>query len=382
LLAILAHFGVSDDLIAVENVPRSKEVIHVLRGRNFRLIVALVIALVALAPRGLNGNVFIGEASVFAAALQDSDSSSGAERKGGFGRKLAAPFRGIARLFGGGKKAKKEAPKNTESSSAPSQAAATQRVEAQQPRVETTTSSAAPGTSEGTRIVRAPADLAPAKPGMWIPVIDGIPRDPLSQGRALLFHGYANEAVSELLIATTGERDLVEANNLLGLAYDKLGLHRSAIEAYERALSVSPKHPIVIANLGSSHYYDANYHAALKRLKQAAKLSGDTPLIHSNLGVVQAQLGKFDDAFKSFARAGGAYDAHIKVAGFLETAKREKDAARHYEAALKIQPGTNALLERLVVLYEKTGKREKAESARRALGPPKNEQKTTTGGGG
>ena len=214
-----------------------------------------------------------------------------------------------------------------------------------------------------------------------MPVIDGIPPDPLSQGRALLHHGYVHEAISQLSIASSVGDNLVEANNLLGLAYDRLGWHREAIEAYERALSVRPNDAVVLANLGNSHYAAMNYGAALKRLQQAARLSPATAVIHNNLGVVQARAGKYDDAFKSFARAGGEYDAHVKLADILETVKRDREAAKHYEAALRLQPGTNALLERLVAIYERTGERTKADTARRSLGKPRNEQKTTTGGG-
>ena len=45
-------------------------------------------------------------------------------------------------------------------------------------------------------------------------------------------------------------------------------------------------------------------------------------------------------------------------------------------------PGASAVLERLVALYERTGARDKADTARRAIGQPSNPQKTTTGGGG
>ena len=62
-----------------------------------------------------------------------------------------------------------------------------------------------------------------------MPVIEGVAPDHLSQGRALLQHGYLNEAIAELSVASTIGPDLIEANNLLGLAYDKRGWHRQAI---------------------------------------------------------------------------------------------------------------------------------------------------------
>jgi Flp pilus assembly protein TadD len=225
--------------------------------------------------------------------------------------------------------------------------------------------------------------VAVEPPKIWIPVIEGISKDPLTQGRALLEHGYVQEAVAELTVAATQVGpDLAQANNLLGIAYDRMGWHKQAAEAYNRALTVAPKDPTVIANLGYSLFLSNDYAGALKRLKQASKLAPGTPVIYNNLGVVTASMGKYDEAYKYFAIASNDYDAHLKLASILEDHRRDRDAIKHYEAALALQPGTSAILERLVALYERAGERDKADTARRALGQPKNPQKTTTGGGG
>lgn len=336
------------------------------------------------------------------------DDAQPPKRKGNsFARALSAPFRALAKLFGGGKKNKPEAAKGRETERQPAPALGTNDAAAVQPATQdqpasradennasTGSTREASATSQGivsgasspetARIVRPnEVQIAQPKPGMWIPVIEGISKDPLTQGRALLEHGYVQESIAELSIAaSTVGPGLVEANNLLGLAYDRMGWHIQAAVAYERALSVAPKDPVVLANLGYSLYLADDYHAAHKRLKQAAKLAPNTPVINNNLGIVQAWRGHYDDAFKYFARASNQYDAHLKLAGILETGKRDSEAIKHYEAALRIQPGTNAVLERLVALYDRTGKVDKADMARRALGQPKNQQKTTTGGGG
>jgi tetratricopeptide (TPR) repeat protein len=138
----------------------------------------------------------------------------------------------------------------------------------------------------------------------------------------------------------------------------------------------------VLANLGYSLYLADDYAGALRRLNQASKLAPGEPVIHNNLGVVNARLGRQGEAFKNFARASNEYDAHVKLAGILENQKHDKDAVKHYEAALKLQPGASAVLERLVPLYERTGARDKADTARRALAQPRNPQRTATGGGG
>jgi tetratricopeptide (TPR) repeat protein len=374
-------------------------------------------------------------AEVAAETAEAADETQQPKRKGNsFARSLGAPFRALARLFGGGKSkaetAKKPAPQTTAAATqstkgieaaqnpapgeskpgkgdaapaaqnaataqaAPVEAAKVEpltktpaRAAAQAPR-ETAgpTQSGDARATEGVRIVRPPAGevARELQPTMWIPKIVGVPSDSISQGRALLQHGYVQEAIAELqTAATTGlPEQLAEANNLLGLAYDRLGWHRQAAEAYQRALSASPKDYVALTNLGYSLYLADDYQGALKRLKQAAKLAPSEPVIFNNLGVVNAKLGHYGDAYKNFARGSGEYDAHLKLAGILEDQRRDKEAVKHYEAALRLQPGASAVLERLVALYERTGARDKADTARRALGQPKNPQKTTTGGGG
>lgn len=342
------------------------------------------------------------------------------ERKGnGFVRVISAPFRALGRLFGGGKKKsanesakKKEVAARAEVSEvsaagAPPASAVVERRLDEKPEKEKererkkeqtretratgarTHESAAvaapvdvPRQSGGTRVVRpAEAGALPVQP-KWIPVIEGIPKDPLSQGRALLVHGYPNEAVSELSIAAVTGPDLVEANNLLGLAYDRLGMHLQASESYERALSVAPDDPQILNNLGQSLYLAGNNLAALKRLRQAERRAPRAPSVMANIALVQVRLGKYDDAFKSLARAVGEYDARLKTAEMLEQANRPDDAIKHYVAALKLQPNSPALLERLAALYDRTNRQREAEATRRTMSNPPNKQKTATGGGG
>jgi Flp pilus assembly protein TadD len=369
---------------------------------------SLLVAAVALGPLAAQAGapsereVALMREAAARSVAQESEGAAG--RKGnGFGRAISAPFRALARLFGGGRKksaAKQSrrpesqagtaaAPTRTTTPAAPAPAAV-ERADATQtpgpPSQQVTAAARIPTTDRGAVIVR-PADAAPGAapaPKVFVPVIEGVGRDPLSQGRALLEHGYLNEAVSELSIAATTVApgsNLVEANNLLGLAYDRLGRHRQAAESYQRALTVAPGDPVILANLGYSLYLSNDYEGALKRLKQAAKIAPGLSVVHNNVGIVQARLGKFDDAYKSFARASGEYDARLKVASILESVGRDRQAVKHYEAALRLQPDTSAVIERLLALYERTGQSDKAETARRALGRPANPQRTTTGGG-
>ena len=105
----------------------------------------------------------------------------------------------------------------------------------------------------------------------------------------------------------------------------------------------------------SSLYLNGNYRAAVTRLKRAAKLAPADERIWNNLALAQCRLGKYDDAYKSFARSGGEYQGRLNVAAMLERAGREEQAIEHYEAARRVQPAAEFVLRRLAELYARNG---------------------------
>ncbi|MDQ1591203.1 MAG: hypothetical protein QOG71_1830 [Pyrinomonadaceae bacterium] len=375
----------------------------------------------------------VESASEAATATQTQAATTGAtgakKRPNLFVRIITAPFRGLAKLFGGGDKDDKTARDKAKQKKDTQTTAANQTTPAQ-PDATTTTAAAtaAAARTEPTPVVvaaatsaspvaavatsqpevlaeaaarsvragekalsvpptfaattpsattpdaTAPQPPAPSAeetvdyaPRPFKPYIEGVPGDPLSQGRALLANGYNNEAISELSVAAVTGPDLVEANNLLGLAYDRRGQHKQAREFYERALSVAPRNAQVLNNLGHSLYLDDRYTDALSHLKDAARLDPADTRVANNLALVYGRLNKFDDAFKQFKRAGGDFYAHTSTAALLATARRDRDAIKHYEAARKLIPAAPDVLRQLITLYVRTGQRDKAEAAQRAL---------------
>jgi Tfp pilus assembly protein PilF len=219
-------------------------------------------------------------------------------------------------------------------------------------------------------------DAAAAAP--FTPLVVGVPNDPVSQGRALIQHGLYEEAISELSVAAATGLSLVEANNLLGIAYDHRGQHELAREFYERALTLAPRDAHVLSNLGYSLYLDDRPRDALAKLKLAVRLDPSSGEIYNNLGFVYARLNKFDDAFDSFTQAGGDLYARVRTASLLEAAGRDRDAIRHYEAARKLDPSSTDVLRRLITLYNRTGQRDKAETVERSLDKPKSRASSST----
>ena len=201
----------------------------------------------------------------------------------------------------------------------------------------------------------------------------GTAKDYLARGRARLDEGRLNEAIRELSRAVSLDARLAEAHNLLAVAYDRKGLPERARESFERALD-HEQDAQTLNNLGYSLYLNGNYRAAVTRLKRAAKLAPADERIWNNLALAQCRLGKYDDAYKSFARSGGEYQGRLNVAAMLERAGREDQAIEHYEAARRVQPQSEFVLRRLVELYARNGHSDRAEQTRRALDGHANEQ--------
>lgn len=228
------------------------------------------------------------------------------QNKGGnaFLRVLKAPFKAIGRLFGRGKKDDNKLHRLT--------AKDVKKFEA----------------SPVTRVVDA-TSVAPGAPSN----AEMGPQERLEHGRALLDDGKLNEAIEELSLTTSVDPKLAEAHNLLGVAYHRKGLPELARRSFETSLKLDKKNSQTLNNLGYLLYSNGDYKGALNPLKKAVQLAPDDARILNNLALTQSQLGKFDDAYKNFARAGGEIEGRLNIANRLEIAGRSDEAREHYEAA-------------------------------------------------
>ncbi|MCA1618274.1 MAG: tetratricopeptide repeat protein [Acidobacteria bacterium] len=195
----------------------------------------------------------------------------------------------------------------------------------------------------------------------------GSARDYMERGREHLEAGRLSEAVAELSRAASLDPKLSQAHSLLAVAYDRKGLRDRAEDSYRRAIGVNDRDPEALNNLGYSLYLNGNYRAAVDKLKRAAKLAPADARILNNLALAQTRLGKYDDAYKNFARAGGEFNGHANVAALLVRAGREEKAVEHLEAARRIRPDSQNVLRQLAEIYERTGRGDKAGEARRTL---------------
>ena len=275
-------------------------------------------------------------------------SVAGDQQKSGnrFVRALSAPFRAIGRLFGGKKNdqvARRISKKDAEKFEGN---AGTQLKDATTPVVTSNSNpDAAPMTATSTAQFQ----------------------EHLNNARRLLAAGDPNNAINELTTATAINQRSAEANNLLGIAYESKGWRDTALKSFETAVQLDQDNAEYLNNLGFLLYKSGNYEQATKTLKRAAKLARNNPRIWNNLALVYCERGKFDDAYKSFVLAVGEYSGQLNMAAQLQQRGYAKDAIMHLEKAQALRPNSVEVLNKLVALYEMTGRHTDAESARRSL---------------
>lgn len=330
------------------------------KRRLIAIFVAFVLTVGVTALWSAEGDEMEGDTATNVVASSGADAGNNGgddaapkKKKGNrFGRFFKAPFKAVSKLFGGGDDDGKLA-RMTEKDAERFESVGVTRVEDA-----TTGKKAADSNTPGTA------------------------RDHLERGREALEQDRLNDAIAELSRAASLDSRLTQAHSLLAVAYERKGLPDRAKDSYKRALAEDDNDPQALNNLGYSLYLGGNYRSAVDKLKRAARLAPTDARILNNLALAQTRLGKYDDAYKNFARAGGDYNGRLNVAALLERAGRADEAIKHYEAAQKLQPSSTTVLHRLAELYERKGDTQKAETARQALQTEDAKQTVVAAAGG
>lgn len=116
-----------------------------------------------------------------------------------------------------------------------------------------------------------------------------------------------------------------KAQNLLGLAYFKLGLFERASEVYEKLVSDNPVDPTLRVNLGLVYLKANNLDRCIKEFETATDLDPEHKKAHNYLGLALAQAGKYAKAREHFVHAGS--DAMAEKMERALAAKAEAPAA-------------------------------------------------------
>lgn len=126
----------------------------------------------------------------------------------------------------------------------------------------------------------------------------------LYRGGELLAAGKVIEAKDFLERAHRLRPDNEKGQNLLGLAYFKLGLFDRAAEIYEMLVRGNPVDPTLRVNLGLVYLKTNALQRAVREFETATDMAPEHKKAHNYLGLALAQLGEYGRAREHFLRAG------------------------------------------------------------------------------
>jgi Tfp pilus assembly protein PilF len=128
------------------------------------------------------------------------------------------------------------------------------------------------------------------------------------------------------------------AGRRLAVLYDKVGEFSKASMEYEALLAAAPADADVLNDFGYSLYCRGDWAGAEQALARAVEADGNHKRAWINLGLAQAQLGKWEEAYQSFCRVVRPADAHCNLAFVLGARGKTEDAKAHYRQALDLDP--------------------------------------------
>ena len=269
-----------------------------------------------------------------------------------FVKVVTFPFRAVGKLFGGGKKNEIKMERLSQKDAKKFEAVALTRV------VDARTVPTAEPQATTPEAINS-ADSEELKKAQA--------RQHLQRGRELFNAKDINGAINSLSMATSLDRELWDAHNLLGIAYEVKGLRMKALESLETALKGDNDKPEHLNDYGYILMKNGDYSRAAKFLKRAVKAQPADQRFLNNLGMALVQLGKFDDAYQYFEKAMGEFEGRMNIATRLVRLGHDKEAIKHLERCRVIQPNNLDVLYPLSVLYARNGRPLEAEETNKTL---------------
>jgi tetratricopeptide (TPR) repeat protein len=172
--------------------------------------------------------------------------------------------------------------------------------------------------------------------------------------------GRHQDAIEAFKQAIRIKPDYADAYINLGVACGALGRHQDAIEAFKQAIRIKPDHTKAHYNLGVAYENLGRYQDEIEAYKQAIRIKPDYAYAHINLGVAYGALGRHQDAIEAFKQAvrikPDYADAHFNLGVAYKNLGRYQDAIEAYKQAIRIKPDYTDAYINLGVAYGVLGR--------------------------
>jgi len=192
--------------------------------------------------------------------------------------------------------------------------------------------------------------------------------------RVFLAQGKVDEAIAELRTAISYRPKQWSNYDELGRLFYRMRRYPEAVEAYQQALQISPNDARTYLSLGGAYLGMRDYRRTLEMSSRSNEIAA-TGLAYSNMGTAHYALGHFDEAAKNYEAAiklnpksplvhGNLGDAYRRL-GRAADARREYAAARDLAVAqLQVNTKDAPAMARAAMYEAKLGL--KSEAAMRA----------------
>jgi tetratricopeptide (TPR) repeat protein len=196
--------------------------------------------------------------------------------------------------------------------------------------------------------------IAPTNPDGW-----------LFLASMFVERGNALRASQILLEAVKSLPDEPRLHSLLGHAYQQMKKPEEALQSFERALELNPKHVPTMSNTALLYDELKRYEDADRLYEEALKLEPDNHLILNNYGYSLAdrnlQLERALDMAREAVRQQPENSSYLDTIGWVYFRLGEYvEAERHIRRAVENGDASPIVLEHLGDVYSKMGQKEKA----------------------
>jgi len=159
--------------------------------------------------------------------------------------------------------------------------------------------------------------------------------------------GNLTQAIQQYQYALQEDPNNADLYGGIGVLYDRQSNRRLAEEAYQKALQIQPNNATVLNNFAFSYIMRRDWAKAEVQLQRAIALKPDFTRARMNLAMTQAQLGRYDEAFKNFSYVLPPADAHYNMGLMYQSKRMVAEATKEYKEALKANPQMVAAQEQL-----------------------------------
>ena len=159
---------------------------------------------------------------------------------------------------------------------------------------------------------------------------------------------------------------LPDAWNNLGVLATRENRVADAVECFQKALKLNPRHLLSLTNLGNAYRVEKRWDEARAVLERALDVAPEDPEANYSLGMVFAQTNETDKAYEHLQRAlkaRPAYPEALNNLGILMiVTQRQDEAIATFQQCIQVAPSFDQAYLNLARIYAQGGARDKARA--------------------